>query len=188
LALAQAPGPRDPNWPCQQIKVLGMSPAAVWSGPAIDPNATGWKDDKPVADLVEKLTPRRQPVEQTQTLIHDFAQQAGAQRQQSLLLLFAGVFDTLDQERDSVMAGLDRFGVRQQALAADIRGDNAKLRALQADPATDPNTVQQLTQKVTWEVEVFQDRRQAISYACEAPGRIEQRLFALARQIRQELD
>jgi hypothetical protein len=45
-----------------------------------------------------------------------------------------------------------------------------------------------MTQQVTWEAEVFQDRRQALSYACDVPGKIEQRLFSLARSIQQELD
>jgi hypothetical protein len=31
---------------------------------------------------------------------------------------------------------------------------------------------------------VFQDRRQMISYACEAPSLVEQRLFAFSRVIR----
>jgi hypothetical protein len=48
--------------------------------------------------------------------------------------------------------------------------------------------IQQMTQQVTWQIEVFQDRRLALSYACDAPGKIEQRLFALARQIQQELE
>jgi hypothetical protein len=48
--------------------------------------------------------------------------------------------------------------------------------------------VQQMTQQVKWAAEVFQDRRQALSYACEVPTKIEQRLFALARQIQQELE
>ena len=42
-------------------------------------------------------------------------------------------------------------------------------------------------QQVTWDAEVFRDRRQALSYACDVPGKIEQRLFALARIIQQEL-
>ena len=71
---------------------------------------------------------------------------------------------------------------------AEIRTDNEKLRALQAEASSDPQAVQQMTQQVTWEGEVFQDRRQALSYACEVPGKIEQRLFALAHQIQQELD
>jgi hypothetical protein len=188
LACAQPRGVPDPNWPCQQIKVPEMSLAAVWSGPTVDPRGTSWKDNKQVAELVEKLAPRRLPIDQAQTLLHDFAQGEGAQKQPPLLQVLVGLFNVLDQERDSVMSGLDRFGVRQKELAAEIRGDNEKLRALQADSTSDPKAVQQLTQQVTWEVEVFQDRRQALSYACDVPGKIEQRLFALAHQIQQELN
>ena len=47
--------------------------------------------------------------------------------------------------------------------------------------------VNQMTQRVTWEAQVFQDRRQALSYACDVPGKIEQRLFALARTIQEAL-
>ncbi len=86
------------------------------------------------------------------------------------------------------MTGLDRFGGRQKELAAEVRTDNEKLRAAQSAPATDPKTVQQLTQKVQWNIEVFQDRSQAIRYACDLPTKIEQRMFTLARQIQREME
>jgi hypothetical protein len=187
-ALALAQPHRDPDWPCQQIKVPELSLAAVWSGAPVDPQDDRWKENPAVTDLVDKLAPRRQPIDQTQTLLHDFAQHAGTDKQAQLLQVLVGLFNVLDSERDSVITGLDRFGARQKELAAEIRADNEKLRALQHDPAADPNTVQQMTQQVTWEAEVFQDRRQALSYACDVPGKIEQRLFALAHQIQQELD
>ena len=187
LCLAQPRGARDPDWPCQQIKVPELSIAAVWSGPSVDPGDTAWKDNSAVVDLVEKLAPRREPIDHAQSLVHDFAQHAGDQKQTQLLQVLVGLFNVLNQERDSVMTGLDRFGGRQKELAAEIRSDNEKLRALQTDSTSDPKAVQQMTQKVTWEAEVFQDRRQALSYTCDVPGKIEQRLFALARQIQQEL-
>jgi hypothetical protein len=187
-ALALAQPHRDLDWPCQQIKVPELSLAAVWSGAPVDPQDDRWKENPAVTDLVDKLAPRRQSIDQTQTLLHDFAQHAGTDKQAQLLQVLVGLFNVLDSERDSVITGLDRFGARQKELAAEIRADNEKLRALQHDPAADPNTVQQMTQQVTWEAEVFQDRRQALSYACDVPGKIEQRLFALARQIQQELD
>jgi hypothetical protein len=188
VALNVNAAPRDPDWPCQQIKVPELSLAAVWSGPPVDPQQSNWKDDQPIADLVQKLTPRRQPIDRAQALIHDFAQQAGDAKQPRLLKLLTGVFGVLDGERASVMAGLDRFGARQKELATAIRSDNEKLHALQTDQTADPNVVQQMVQQVTWDAEVFQDRRQALGYACEAPSKIEQRLFALARQIQQELE
>ena len=165
-----------------------MSLASVWSGPPVDPQDTAWKDNPAVADLVATLAPRREPIDQAQTLLHDFAQHAGEQKQAQLLQVLVGLFDVLDQERGSVIAGLDRFGQRQKELAAEIREDNEKLRTLQAEPSADPAAVQQKTQQVKWAAEVFQDRRQALSYACDVPSKIEQRLFALAHQIQQELE
>jgi hypothetical protein len=187
-AFADPFGGRDSNWPCQQIKVPELSLAAVWSGPTVDLEQTGWKDDPEVADLVQKLVPRREPIDQAQSLIHDFAQHAGERKQAQLLQLLVGLFTDLGEERESVMSGLDRFGGRQKELATQVREDNEKLRAMQTVAASDTPAIQQMTQKVTWEAEVFQDRRQALTYVCDVPGKIEQRLFSLARLIQQELE
>ena len=188
LAVGEPPGTRDPDWPCQQIKVPGIPLAAVWSGPAVDPRDESWKNDPAVSDLVATVAPRREPIEQAQARIHDFAERAGEPKRARLMQVFAGVFDVLDQERGSVMAGLDRSGARQKERAAEIRSDNEKLRALQAESGADPEAVETLTKQVMWETEVFQDRRQALSYVCDVPGQIEQRLFALAHQIQEELE
>jgi hypothetical protein len=184
---AAPPGPRDPDWPCQQIKVPELSLAAVWAGSPVDPQQIDWQHDQPVADLVHEIAQRREPLAQAQDKVHAFAQQAKEQKQQKLLALLAGLFSVLDQERGAVIAGLDRFGARQKELAAAIREDNEKLRQMQADSASDAGEVNQMVQRVTWEAEVFQDRRQALSYACDVPGKIEQRLFGLARAVQHDL-
>ena len=44
-----------------------------------------------------------------------------------------------------------------------------------------------LTQRLTWDAQVFEQRRQSLSYACEIPDVIEQRLFALSRAIQSQL-
>jgi hypothetical protein len=186
-AAAAPPGPRDANWPCQQIKVSELSVAAIWAGTPVDPRQADWQRDPLVADLVREIAQRRVSLEQAEAKIHTFAQQADGQKQQKLLALLAGLFSVLDQERGAVIAGLDRFGVRQQQLATEIRQDNDKLRRLQGDVAADASEVNQTLQRVTWEAEVFQDRRQVLRYACDVPGKIEQRLFALARAIQQTL-
>jgi hypothetical protein len=181
------PGPRDPDWPCEQIKVPQLSLAAVWSGPPLDKQQDDWRQDEQVADLVHETAQRRVPIEQAQEMIRTFATQARDQKQPKLLQLLAGLFSVLDEERSSVLAGLDRFGARQKELAAELRADSEKLRTLQADAASDAGEVNQMTQRVTWEAQVFQDRRQASRYVCEVPGKIEQRLFALARTIQESL-
>jgi hypothetical protein len=186
-ARSAPPGPRDLDWPCQQIKVPQLSLAAVWSGPALDRQPEDWQQDPEVVDLVRELTQRRVPIEQAQNKLRAFAAQAGDHKQPKLLQLLAGLFSALNDERTAVIAGLDRFGARQKELAAELRNDNAKLRAVQADPSSEASVANQMTQLLTWEAQVFQDRRQALSYACEVPAKIEQRLFALARTIQDAL-
>lgn len=188
VAGAAPPGPRDPDWPCEQIKVPQLSLAAVWSGPSLDAQQyADWRQDPQLAALVEELAQRRVPINEAHEKIAAFAQQSGDQKQTKLLSLLAGLFSVLDKERSAVITGLDRFGARQKELAAELRNDNEKLRALQADPKSEIADVNQMMQRVTWEAEVFQDRRQAIRYACDVPGKIEQRLFALARTIQNSL-
>lgn len=188
LMAAAAPGPRDPDWPCQQIKVAHLSLAAVWSGPALDGKDGDWRQDPQLSDLVQVMVQRRVSLDQVQAKIRTFAVQAGDQKAPKLLMALSAVFDLLDAERSSVIDGLDRFGARQKELAAALREDTDKLRALQADPASDAGEVNQMVQRVTWEAQVFQDRRQALGFACEVPSKIEQRLFAVARATQDAIE
>ena len=187
VADAAPPRPRDPGLAVPADQGAGTFAGGGLVGPPVDPQQIDWQHDRAVADLVHEVAQRRVPIEQAQDKIHAFAQQARDQKQQKLLALLAGLFSVLDDERGTVIAGLDRFGVRQKELAAGIREDNEKLRQLQESPPPDSGAVKQMVQRVTWEAEVFQDRRQSLSYACDVPGKIEQRLFALARTIQQEL-
>src|SRR5581483_882896 len=138
VAHAAVPGrTTDPDWPCQQIKVPELSVAAIWTGPSIDPYTTSWSQDATVADFVHHLSLRRVPVEQAQQEIAEFAQKAGADKQQKLLAVLAGLFSTLGDERHSVIDGLDRFGRRQKEYAAQIRTEIEQLR--EAQDSTPPD-------------------------------------------------
>ena len=184
---ARPPGPVDPNWPCEAVKVPSLDLAQVWSGPPVDPAASGWQDDAAVAALVRDIAQRRVKLDEAKVRIKAFAEQAGSAKQAKLLQVVAGLFSVMNAERSSVVDGLDRFGARQKELAAALRDDNEALQRMQADAKADAGQVNQLVQKVTWEAEVFQDRRQALRYACDVPSKIEQRLFALSQAISQQL-
>jgi hypothetical protein len=186
-AKAAPPGARDPDWPCQQIKVPQLSLASIWSGPPLD-EQTAWQQDQDVASAVHRLVQRRVPVAQAQDEIRSFAEQEGDQKRQKLQALAVGLFSVLNAEREAVIAGLDRFGRRQKQLAEAVRADNAKLRALQADAGSDSGETSRMADQVTWEARVFDERRQALSYVCDVPARIEQRLFALAKTIQRQLE
>jgi hypothetical protein len=185
---AGAADPRYPDWPCTQAKVPEISLAAIWDGPPVDDAITTWQDDPAIANLVTRLAARRIPVEEAQKNITDFMAAAGADKTRKAVLLFAGLFDTLNHQRAEIMDGLERLERRERDLADRIKADVAALRGLQDQPQPDEAKINELNVKIEWSTRIFEDRRKSVRYACEVPTIIERRLGALARTIRQEME
>lgn len=185
---AHAADPRYPDWPCNQIKVPELSVAAMWVGPPIDDVADAWQRDPTVRDLVERLAARRTPMEDARKAIADYITGSDKERQQKAKLLFAGLFATLNHERSEVMDGIERFTRRQKEFADQIRAEAEKARELQNGPDHDQGKVDQMANELDWQTRIYDQRRQTISYVCEVPVTIEQRLFALARAIQEAME
>jgi hypothetical protein len=186
---AHAADSRYPNWPCHQLKVPTLSPAAVWTGPSIADIGDAWENDPKISDLAHRIAARRTPLEKAQKQAKDFLSETPkAEKKHKATLLFAGVFSILDGERSQVIAGIDRFSSRQQDLRDQLRKDLNKLRAAQDKPHPDSAAIDKLGTQVAWDTKVFDDRRQTIRYVCDVPAAIEHRLFSLARTIQQDLD
>jgi hypothetical protein len=178
---------RDPDWPCQQIKVPTISAAAVWSGPSLE-GLQPWSADQEIADLVERLAARRTSLEEAQKLIDDFTDKAGAEKRPRLVLVFAGVFEELNKQREEVIGGLARVAHRQAASANQIRAENHDFLELRDKADSDSNKLKELSDKLDWDTRIFEDRNRSIGFACEVPVLIEQRLFAIARMIEGKME
>ena len=185
---ALAADPRFPDWPCNQIKVPELSVAAVWAGPSIDDAENAWQEDPAVRDLVTRLAARRTPLDEAEKEISYFISGDAAQRQQKAKLVFAGLFKSLNQERTEVMNGIERFSRRQKEFADKIRSEVLQLRDLQDAAAHDQSKADEMANRIEWETRIFEERRKTIGFVCEVPVLIEQRLFALAREIQQSIE
>jgi hypothetical protein len=185
---ALAADPRYPDWPCAQAKVPEISLAAVWDGPSLDEAAARWKDDAKVSALVPRLAARRTPLDQTEKMVTELLQEMAPKKSETGKLLFAGLFDTLNAQRSSVMNGLERVTRKQREAAEKIRDDTLALQALQDAATPDQAKVEELGNQLVWETRIFEDRRRVIKFVCEVPTAIDQRLFALGRVIRQEME
>jgi hypothetical protein len=179
--------PRYPDWPCVQPKVQELSAAAMWSGPSIADVGNNWQDDGKVRELVEMIAARRTPLDTAQKAIADFMTGGPAEKERKAKQVFAGVFDTLGDQRREVMEGLERVSRKEMDLAEKIKSDVANLRELQDKPDADQSQIKNLASEIEWSTRVFEDRRKTIRYVCEVPATIEQRVFALARSIQQNL-
>jgi hypothetical protein len=183
-----AADPRYPDWPCAQAKVPVISLAAVWAGPPLDDASQKWKDDPKISALVEKLAARKLPLEDAQKAATDFLSAPGTDKMTAGKLLFAGLFDTLNAQRSSVMSGLERVTRKQRAAADKIRTDTIALQTLQDATSPDQQKIDELGNQLVWETRIFEDRRRVVKFVCEVPTTIDQRLFALGREIQQDME
>ncbi|HVI89342.1 MAG TPA: hypothetical protein VM659_13635 [Dongiaceae bacterium] len=177
------------DWPCEQRLQPELSIGAVWSGP--DPTAAtdSWRQDSAVAALVTQVAPRRLPQDQAVAAIHRFAAGYEKDKADVMTKVFAGLFETLNQERAQIIRGIRHFHDRQQKLADRIQVGTKALDDL--DPnSTDPKVADQraaLQQAVEWDSRIFDDRERLLPIVCSVPVTIEQRLFALSRAIGTEI-
>ncbi|MES1148335.1 MAG: hypothetical protein ABUL53_04060 [Bradyrhizobium guangdongense] len=194
LALAAASGssraadPRYPDWPCTQAKVPEVSLAAVWAGPPLDDIKETWKNDAKVSGLVAKLSARKTPMDEAEKSVKEFLTGSGSNKATNAKLLFAGLFETLNAQRASVMNGLERTTRKQREAADKIRDETLELQALQSATPRDEARVDALSNDLIWKTRIFEDRRKVVRFVCEVPTTIDQRLFALGRLIQQEME
>lgn len=179
----------DPDWPCIQRKVSEISPAQVWNGPALDADEDGWRNDDALAQLSATLASRRTEMADAKAKIADFADAAGTDRNSRLALLFAGILANINDERSSIMAGIGRYARRQHALADKIAGEAAELDKLPPQGGTADETAhrQELTEAQEWDTRIFRERERSLRYVCELPTMLEQRAFALGKEVAAQL-
>jgi hypothetical protein len=183
-SVAAASG-QDPDWPCIQRKVSEISPAQVWSGPPFDTGDEAWRNDDAVAELAAAIASRRTEMADAKAKIADFAAVSGADRNRRLTLLFAGILASINAERSSIMAGIGRYARRQHALAEKISGEAAALDRLPAQGGTNDEVArrQELSQAQEWDTRIFRERERSLRYVCELPTLLEQRAFALGKEV-----
>lgn len=184
-----AADPRYPDWPCTQAKVPEISLTAVWAGPPLDDVKEKWRDDAKVSPLVSRLAARRTSLDDAQKLITELlGSPATSDKATTGKLLFAGLFDSLNAQRASVMNGLERITRKQREAADKIRSDVSALHALQGASSPDQAKIDELSNQMVWQTRIFEDRQRVVKFVCEVPTAIDQRLFALGRMIQQEIE
>jgi hypothetical protein len=186
--ICAAADPRYPDWPCAQAKVPEISLAQVWAGPPLGDAVDKWKDDPKISALVAKLAVRKTPLEDAKKAVTDFLSAPGIDKMAAGKMIFAGLFDTLNAQRSSVMSGLERVTRKQREAADKIRSDTVTLQGLQDATPRDQAKVDELGNQLVWETRIFEDRRRVVKFVCEVPTTIDQRLFALGRTIQQEME
>jgi hypothetical protein len=187
----QRRGDEASDWPCAQRKVAKLSPATVWTGPAIDGLDAEWSKDDSLQDLARALASRRTAIEEAGKLITAFsASQDPASKQRRLTLLFAATFSEIDKLRAEILHGIERYTRNQRKLAHKIDEERAESQALQQvkeRSEADKKVAQEKEDQMAWEMRVYKERENSLRYVCENPVVLEQRLYQLAQEIQKQM-
>ena len=172
--------------------VSTLGPGAVCTAPDVTQALTEWGSDREAAQRGEKLASRRTPLEEADGLIADFAEKAGPEKAERLTRVFAGVFEVLNGERDTVVNGIVRYAQGQRRLAERIREEADKISETREGPEQDTTKAAtkagtDLETTFNWDRRIFEERSHSVSYVCEVPTLLEQRLGEIARKIQAKL-
>ena len=200
-SVASAQPRPDADWPCAQRKVATLGSGAVWTGP--DLAAAGdWGTDRDAAQLARKLASRRTELKEVDALLDEFTAKTPdkAERDTRLTRVFAGVFEVVNGERSTIVNGISRYAQGQRRLAERIRDEADRVSAAKDSPAqaegaeatTDAQKASakqaaDLETQFNWDRRIFEERNGQVSYVCEVPQLLEQRLGDLARKIQSRL-
>lgn len=191
LLLATAPAfAASPQglWPCIQPKVVSLGAGQMWAGPPVE--GLDWHADQDVAELVPVLAARRTTIEDATAKIEDFAKDAGPEKNKKLTLLFAGVFDQINAQRSRIMAGIERYSQHQIDLSKRIKDESLQLAKAKKAAATPEEKAQaaDLEKQLLWDTRIYDTRTQAVTAVCESPVLLDQRAFAIAREIQNVME
>jgi hypothetical protein len=183
---AAPPPSGDPDWPCQQRLVPKLTAAAYWNGPPLE-DLGDWRADPQVADLVQRLAPRRVSTEEGLAAIGAFARSLSEDRPHRLALVFRGLLEETDRERSALIEQLKQIGRRQRELA-DLVARLAAERDAILPGATGEAAANRLDlqQRHDFTARNFEEIQRTIRYACEAPVELDARLGIWARALQEE--
>ena len=185
---ALAASNKDPDWPCIQRKVPELSLGQIWNGPELPASSATGRRTRPSPTLVEGVAARRVPIAEAQKrdprLCRRLARQTRSKEPHGEA--GQGLFDHMNAERSQVISGMARYARNQLELAARLRKEASEVDALRAKPDADANEIAARTDRLTWETRVFEERVQSLTYVCEVPTLIEQRLYALAKTVAED--
>ncbi|MBD9528035.1 hypothetical protein [Paracoccus sp. PAR01] len=178
--VAHAESGTDPDWPCIQRKQPHLSLGQMWTGPEPDDAVRELARSPDIAHLADRLEQRRLPIDQATAEIGTFAAQADNAK---LTALMVAVLDRIEPQRSALISGIARYGHKQVDLAKRIEDHRAKMAEMEKAPSPDFDAIDEQEKQLDWDMRIFQDRQQSLTYVCETPVILEQRVFALARAI-----
>jgi hypothetical protein len=187
-AQAQPRAETPPDWPCAQVFVPTLSAATIWAGPPVEDYLKSWMENRDVAVLVTRAISRSVPDEEANEAVDSFAEGLKGDRNETLTMLFAGIFDEANRSRGKAIDGIRRFSHAQQEQLRNMNKTVGELDRARAENPQDVARIKELTEQLAWQRRIIEERQRSLGALCEQPVIVERRLGSLARTIANHMD
>jgi hypothetical protein len=187
LAAAAAAAEEIREWPCDAPLAERFNPAQVWGSP-LPRLPEGWRQDPGVRELVEFAANPENPPGQGAKQIVMFAAPLGAEREERLLLLFAGLLDQFNLLREFVIEGVRDFVLRAKILRDAVAENDAALAALSTEGGGQVEAQRRAyDQARSLDARSMDDAMEEAEFLCRRYGYLDRKLRELTAAIRAAL-
>ncbi len=188
LGAAPAAAEEIRDWPCDAPLTERFDPVQVWGSPLPNSLPEGWRQDPGVREVVEFAANPENPPGQGARQILAFSAPLGAEREERLLLLFAGLLDQFNLLRAFVIEGVRDFVLRAKILRHAVAQNDAALAALAAEGGARTDAQRRAySQARLLNARSMDDAMEEAEFLCRRYGYLDRKLRELTAAIRAAL-
>jgi hypothetical protein len=173
------------DWPCDAPLAKRFDPVQVWGSALPRPLAEGWRQDAAVRHVVEFAANPENPPGQGAKRIAAFAAPLGAEREERLMMVFAGLLDQFNLLRGFVIEGVRDFVLRAKILREAIDRNEAAVAALPAEAREEQR--QDYLEARSWDARRMDDALEEAEFLCRRYAYLDNKLRELTARIRAAL-
>ncbi|QQP90827.1 hypothetical protein IGS68_06265 [Skermanella sp. TT6] len=177
-----------PDWPCVQVFVPTLSAATIWAGPPVDDYLKAWPENREIASLATRAVSRAVPDDEANAAVDRFAEGIQGDRNETLTLLFAGVFDEANRTRSRAVDAIRKFDRAQKGMLANMTKTVGELDKARAAEPRDEARIRELGEQLAWQRRIIEERHRSLGALCEQPVIVERRVGQLARTIANHME
>jgi hypothetical protein len=185
LGAAPAVAEEIRDWPCDAPFTEQLDPVQVWGGALPLPLAEGWRQDAAVRDLVEFAANPENPPGQGAKRIAAFATPLGADREERLMMVFAGLLDQFNLLRGFAIEGVRDFVLRAKILREAIKRNEAAVSALPTEAHEEQR--RDYLEARSWDARQMDDALEEAEFLCRRYDYLDKKLRELTAGIRATL-
>jgi hypothetical protein len=176
------------DWPCDSPLVETFDPGQIWGTPLPTPLPGGWRQNAAVREVVEFAANPENPPGQGAKRISAFAAALGAEREEQLMMVFAGLLDQFNLLRRFAIGGVRDFVLRAKILRDAVGQNDAVLAALPADGGARVEAQRRAyAQARSLDARSMDDAMEEAEFLCRRYGYLDRKLRELTAAIRANL-